>query len=200
MIRTAARTLSAVALAALAACATPDPDAQPELGDFRLGHNVVLVDAPQKGPFSREASDAELKAALTEAVEERLARYDGDGLYHLGIAIGAYVLAQPGVPLVYTPKSVLVFEVTVFDNSTQQKLNEEPHRIYAFEGLQNMAPVVGSGIARSKEEQLDNLAAEGARLIEDWLRENEAWFEPEPGAGRTPFDREAEKAKLQALN
>lgn len=174
----------------LAACAAPQMDEVPEpLGDFRLGYNIVQANDAVKGPFSRDASEAELTTALGEAVEARLGRYDGDGLYHVGIAVGAYVLAQPGLPVVYTPKSVLMFDVNVYDNATERRLNDKPHRITAFEGLHNVTPVVGSGIVRGKEAQLENLAAEGARALEAWLRENPEWFTSEPGARRVDIDR-----------
>ena len=174
----------------LAACAAEDLSGPPpELGDFRLGYNIVQARDVTKGPFSRDATAEELTTALRDAIDARLGRYDGDGLYHLGIAIGAYVLAQPGLPVIYTPKSVLIFEVTVYDNATRQKLNPEPHRITVFEGLRNIAPVIGSGIARDKEAQLENLAAEGARAVEAWLRDHPEWFTPDPGAQRIEFDR-----------
>jgi len=201
MFATVSRLITASLLMLAAACTNLDPNgALVPLGDFRLGHNVVRAIDVQKGPFSRDSNEAELSAALAAAVEERFVRYDGDGLYHFGISIGGYVLAQPGLPIVYTPKSVLIFDVNIYDNATGLKLTEKPHRITAFEGLENSAPIIGSGIARGKEEQLANLTREGARQIQDWLGQNKEWFKPDPEAPRTPFDRTAEKAKLAALN
>lgn len=199
MIPTPFRSAAAMlGFAALVACAPADPDAPlPDLGDFRLGHNVVLAREVQKGPFSREAAPDELTAALAQAIEDRLAGYDGDGLYHFGISIGGYVLAQPGLPVVYTPRSVMIFEVTVYDNLTGEKLNPEPHRITAFEGFENTAPLVGSGLARNREEQLRNLVREGARLLQEWLIENREWFTPDPEKVRVEFDRDEQRAKLE---
>ncbi|MBM9596314.1 hypothetical protein [Roseitranquillus sediminis] len=175
-------------LGLLAACAGQPLEERPEpIGDFRLGHAIALAESPTKGPFSREATPEQLKAAVDSAVRARLGRYDGDGLYHLGIVVGGYVLAQPGVPIVYQPKSILMLDVTVFDNATQQKLNPEPKRITAFEGLQNTVPILGSGLTRGADEQLANLAEQAAVQIEDWLRENPQWFEPEPEQQRVPF-------------
>lgn len=189
------RTAALVAAGLMAACTPFDPDNLPPLGDFRLGHNVVLAKDVQKGPFSRDATPEELTTALADAVERRLVGYDGDGLYHLGISIGGYVLAQTGVPVVYTPKSVMIFEVTVFDNDTGERLNEEPFRITAFEGLENTS-IVGSGLVRTKEEQLANLANDGARQLHQWLIEHSDWFTPDPDQVRTEFDRAAWKARL----
>ncbi len=192
------RTLAVVLL--VAACAAPTAAPRSELGDFRLGHNYVAALDTTKGPFSRDATSAELEAALADAIVARLGRYDGEGLYHLGISIGGYVLAQPGLPLVYTPKSVLIFDVTVYDNATQTKLNDEPHRITAFEGLENTAPVIGSGNARDGSAQLANLAIQGAAQLERWLATNPDWFVPDPETPRTPFDRRAETARLVAVS
>ncbi|SEM96216.1 hypothetical protein SAMN04488012_1102 [Palleronia salina] len=193
------RLLALVGLVTLAGCAANSLDETPEaLGDFRLGYNIVQARDVEQGPFSREATKDELTTALADAVEARLGRYDGDGLYHLGIAIGGYVLALPGLPVIYTPKSALIFEVNVYDNATQQRLNAKPHRITAFEGVENIAPIVGSGLVRGKEEQLENLATDGARALENWLIRNAEWFTPEPGQTRVEFDRDALDAQAQA--
>lgn len=176
-------------LVVLAGCAAEeDLSVPPEpLGDFRLGHNIAIADDVVLGPFSRELSEDQLEASVQNAVARRLRRYDGDGLYHLGIVVGGLVLAQPGVPTVYAPKSVMLLDVTVFDNSTRKKLNEEPKRIQVGEGFRNMVPLLGSGLVRSAEEQLENLSENAARAIEKWLRENPEWFEPKPGQVRVPF-------------
>jgi hypothetical protein len=173
----------------LAACAgeplaeRPDP-----VGDFRLGYALAKVERPEQGPFSRVISDEQIKAEVEGAVRRRLGRYDGDGLYHVGMAVGGYVLAQPGVPFLFSPRSVMIVDVTVFDNATRQKINEEPFRVTAFEGLENTAPIVGSGLVRGAEQQLGNLAEQVAVQIENWIEENPELFVPEPGATRVPFD------------
>lgn len=184
------RLFAALTVVALAACAAEeDLSLPPEpLGQFRLGHNIAIADNVTKGPFSRDFTEDQLEAAVQDAVAERLRRYDGDGLYHLGIVVGGVVLAQPGIPVVYAPRSAMIVDVTVFDNDTRQKLNEEPFRIIAGEGLRNMAPIVGSGYVRSAEDQLANLSVEVAKAIEDWLKENPEWFAPREGQVRVPYD------------
>ena len=187
-----------IALVSLAACAADPNAAPPPIEDFRLGYNIVQARDVIPGPFSRPATEDELTTALSRSLQARLGPYDGDGLYHLGVAIGGYVLALPGVPVIYSPKSILIFDITVYDNATQQKLNEKPKRIIAFEGLQNTIPILGSGLVRSKEEQLNNLVIEGARLTQNWLADNQSWFVAKTGQERVPFDRAAAQQAANA--
>ena len=180
-----------LAVLALTACAPTDDleGPPPELGAFRLGHTVVLADDVQYGPFSRQIGEDRIVEAVTKSVSDRLGppRYDGDGLYHLGILVGGLVLAAPGVPAVYTPASAMIIEVNVFDNATRAKLNAEPEQILVREGFRNVAPIVGSGLVRDGEAQLENLSFEAAAAIQDWLLDNPEWFAPKPGQVRVPF-------------
>ncbi|MEL6960967.1 MAG: hypothetical protein AAGL89_18690 [Pseudomonadota bacterium] len=152
-----------------------------QIGAFRLGHNVAVVTDPTQGPFSRTVSDAEWQAAVVQAVDDRLgnARFFGDRFYHIGVAVEGYVLAQPGIPLVYTPKSVLIFSVNFFDDATQTKLNPERIQITVFEPCCSI-PFLGSGLSKSAEEQLEGLAFNAARAIERTMRENAEWFGGQP--------------------
>lgn len=190
------------AAAILANCGTPkeSSDRVAELGQFRLGHNIAIADNVTRGPFSRELSEAELEAAVQNAVAKRLRRYDGDGLYHLGIVVGGLVLAKPGIPVVYAPSSVLIADVTVFDNDTRQRLNGEPKRFTVGEGLRNAVPVLGSGFVRSPEEQLANLSDALSRDIESWLVENSEWFQVRSEQVRISYDISVEAPKIEALS
>ena len=145
------------------------------MGRFLLGHTVVVVNEPEKGPFSREASDEEWKAAMERAIKERFGRYDGDKYFHIAVKVEGYVLAQPGIPVVAAPKSALVISVTVWDDEKQAKLNEEPEAITVFERLSGKT-AVGSGLTQSKEEQMLNLSRNAALKIQEWLLEHPEWF------------------------
>jgi hypothetical protein len=152
------------------------------LGDFSLGHNVVVTKNTQSSPISRNVSHEELKAAMTGAIDQRFGRYEGENLYHLGISIEGYVLAPPGVPVVFTPKSVLLITVTVWDDAGGRKLNEAPYEVLAFETTGGDSLLIGSGWGRNKDKQLAGLTFNAAKSIEAWMLEQTEtykWFTPE---------------------
>jgi len=173
-----------VAALVLGACAAEDLSRPPEpLGEFQLGHNIAVArNAKQVGP-SRKATAEEWETAIEAAVARNIGRYQGDKLYHIGIGVDAYALALPGVPILLSPKSVLVVTVNVWDDTARRIVNAEPRRFTIFERL---APetVLGSGLTQSRQRQIDNLAANAVRHIGDWLVENKAWFSPEAAAAR----------------
>lgn len=142
-----------------------------DLGDFTLGHNIVIAPDLQKGPTSRNATPEELSEAVKAQLDKRLGRYEGERLVHLGVNIGAYVLARPGVPLVYTPKSVLIMTVTAWDDRAGGKFHDKPVQIFAFENFGG-TPILGSGHTKTREEQIEALSINAARNIEKWLAEN----------------------------
>lgn len=167
------------------------------LGDFKMGHGIVIAPNIVKGPASREASDEEWIAAVDAAIEERFRRYQGDKFYHLGISIEGYVLAQPGIPLVFSPKSVLIVNVTVFEDATGEKLNEEAEQLTALEAPSADTFIVGSGLGQTRDEQMENLAANIALQIEDWMRNRQrrlGWFGgPDAGKPIEPVEPAAEE-------
>ena len=148
------------------------------LGNFSLVHNIAVAPKAVKGPLSREVSKEELVKALTDATAERFSRYDGDRGYHFGMSVEGYVLAQPGIPLVFAPKSILIINLTVWDDAANEKLNAEPHQITVFESF-DQGPVVGSGYTKSAQEQLKNLSQNAAKQIENYLvkqKREQGWF------------------------
>lgn len=175
------RNISALLILAVAAACTNSDDldqAPADLGDFRLAHNIVVAPKMQKGPLSREASKEEWVESLTGAIAERFDRYEGDRLYHLGVSVEGYVLAQPGVPVVLSPKSVLIINVTVWDDAAEKKLNPEPKQITVLESLSGDT-MVGSGLTQTAEQQMLNLSRNAAKQIETYMvRMNnaEGWF------------------------
>lgn len=179
-----ARLVAVLALSLLAACAAEDPNAPPEdFGDFALGYNVVVAKNAQAVGPSRKATAEEWEGALKSAIGERLARYQGEKLYHIGVGVDAYALAVPGVPVVLSPKSVLAITVNVWDDAARRAVNAAPKQFTVFEGLTGDT-VVGSGLTKTREEQMATLSTNAARQINAWLVENKAWFTPEAVAAR----------------
>jgi hypothetical protein len=174
-------------LSALAACAASDPlnDELPNMGDFQLGHNIVVADSMQQVPPSRNATPEEWEAILTAEIDRRFGEYDGDRLYHIGVAVDGYALAPPGIPLVLNPRSILVLSVNVWDDAAGVKLHEEPEQIVVMEGAATETLVIGSGHARTREEQMQVLARNAARQIQRWMLDNPDWFSVDPDAA--PF-------------
>lgn len=148
------------------------------LGDFSLGHRVVVAPNLTKGPASRDATKEEWEAAMVAAINERFGDYEGERLYHFGISVEGYVLAQPGIPLVLNPKSVIIFNLTVWDDAAGKKLNAEPEQITVFEAVSEKS-ILGSGLTQTKEEQIQALSRAAAKMIEKYLvrmNRQEKWF------------------------
>lgn len=167
-------------VATLAACTNPNDldEAPPDLGDFRLGYNVVVASKMQRGPVSREATPEEWQQSLTKAIDDRFSRYQGDRLYHLGVSVEGYVLAQPGIPLVASPNSVLILLLTVWDDAAGTKMNAEPEQITIMETISGNT-ILGSGLTQSKEVQMENLSRNASKQIENYLvrrRAQQGWF------------------------
>lgn len=160
----------------LSACQTNDLAEPPvPLGNFSLGHNIVVTSNMQKVPISRNATPEDWEAALEKAMEARFGRYDGDKIYNIGISIDAFALAPPGVPLVLNPKSALGMTVTIWDDAAQKKLNDEGKQIIVMEKMSGET-VVGSGLTQSAAKQMEVLSYNAAKAVERWLLDNPEWF------------------------
>lgn len=184
-----------------AACASQKNDLNtppPPLGRFLLGLNIVVADSAMKGPISRTATPDEWKTALKQAVKDRFGRYDGDTYYDMAINVVGYALAPPGIPIVLSPKSVLVVEVRLFFDATQKQLNAEPRRFVVFEGLSPQT-FIGSGLTQTKAQEMKILSYNTAKDIEKWLVKHPQWF-PMQGnpIPETPKPKAGAAAKVDA--
>ncbi len=169
-------------LLGLTACTNSNDLDQPPvaLGAFNLGHNIVVAPNMTKGPVSRAATPEEWIASLTTAIGDRFGRYEGDKLIHFGVSVEGFVLAQPGIPIVASPKSVLIINVTVWDDAAGVKLNEKPEQITILESFSGKS-FIGSGLTQSKEAQMLGLSRNAAKQIEVFLvkkQAEEGWFTP----------------------
>lgn len=182
------------ALLTLAAC-TSELDSETQasgLGDFRLDRVVVVVEDPTAGAFSRSIDDAPMKAAVTDAIQARFSRFEGDKTYSIGIKVQGYVLAAPGIPVLLAPRSTLLLSVNVY-NDIPARINKKPFNLTVFEDA-GSDTVIGSGYTQTKEEQLAELANNAGIEIERWLRKNEGWF----GGARSRPERKAAQGSAAA--
>ncbi len=166
-----------IVLGLVSACARDDLSLPPEaIGNFQAGHLLAVAQDPTLGPFSRRAEEGQWVDAMQLALEQRFReRFPGDRTYHIGVAVQAYVLAIPGIPLVYSPRSVLIFSVNFYDDATRTRLNPEPIQMTVFEACCTV-PILGSGLTKTKEEQMEALSFNAARAVERTMRQNAEWF------------------------
>lgn len=167
------RTFAATGLAAagLSACAVPDPldEDLPPMGDFELAFTVVVSENAKKVPPSRNAPPEMLKRVMTAEVERRFGRYQGGTGYVIALNIDGYSLAPPGIPVVLSPKSILVVSANLWRADPQEKL-AGPEQITTFEGANTF--LLGSGFTKDAEEQLRTLSRNMAKKVQSWLLRN----------------------------
>lgn len=162
----------------IAGCAeAPDPltSELPDMGSFQLMHNVVVTENAKQIPPSRSVDAAKWEEVLKAEIDRRFGGYAGGKDYHIGINIDGYALAPPGIPLVVSPKSILVVSANVWSNELGRKLHDKPKQITVFEG--GAGAVVGSGLTRNAEEQMQALSRNAAFEIQKWMLENPQWFD-----------------------
>ena len=165
-----------LALLAVISCANKQlTEPRADLGNFGLGLNIVVADNVQMVPISRPATVEEWETAMQLAIDERFGRYTGTKAYNLGIAVDGYALAPPGIPIIASPKSVLVITANIWDDAAQLKLNEEGKQLMVFENL-TPEEVIGSGLTKTREQQMAALAFNAAYAVEQWLMEHPEWF------------------------
>lgn len=194
-MRLAAALLIAALLAACAPPRQPLGDFPDRLAAMQLGHVVVVADKATKSPISRDASAEDWTNALKKAFEDRFGRNEGTRWYHFGLHVDGYALAPPGVPLVATPRSVLVLSASLWDDAKGGKVNAEPRQFTVFESLSGET-ALGSGLFKTREQQLEALAFNAALEVERWLLENPQWF-PEVEADEAPAEPATPAVGLQ---
>ena len=189
----------------LSACAVPDPDTEEQvpLGDFRLDLNVAVTDNASKMGVSRTATAEEWEAVLEAAIDKRFRRYEGEKFYHLSYSLDGYILATKGGRLALAPRSAMSVTVHVWDSETKTRLKERSKQILVLEQLDGET-FIGSGFFNTKEQQMQNLAAQFSKAVERWLVANGDLFgqdvdvDAKEAAAKDDLQALAEKAKADA--
>nr|WP_170541961.1 hypothetical protein [Ruegeria arenilitoris] len=171
-------------LALVGACTQTQLYEEPEdLGEFKLRVNYAFADKAVQGPVSRDATPQEWTEAIQKAVEIRLGRYQGSQEYDIGISLEGYMLAPPGIPVIYNPKSTAIVLVNVYDVGKKEFL-AKGKQFQVLEDTTGGSALKGSGNERTKEEQMSGLALKVADRVEEWLAEehkDNGWFDLRPG-------------------
>ena len=183
-MRFLARIGAVCALLILAGCAEQVLNARPDadLGAFRLNVNYAFDEKATKVGHTRTAAPGQWADAVAKANRARLGRYAGTQPYDIGVSVESYTLGQAGIPLIYNPRSSVIVFLNVYDPSTKTWL-VKGHQMQAFENTDSESLLLGSGGSRSQQEQVDGLAFNLARQIENYLEEQHAakgWFNPLP--------------------
>ena len=169
-----------IGLALMGACTQTQIDEEPEsLGEFKMRVNYAFADKAVQGPVSRDASPKEWNDAIQNAVDIRLGRYEGSQEYDIGISLEGYMLAPPGVPVIYNPKSTAIVLVHVYDVKRKKHL-AKGKQFQVLEDTTGGSAFKGSGHERTREEQMSGLALKVADRIEEWLAEehkDNGWFD-----------------------
>ena len=170
-------------LALMGACTQTQLYEEPEsLGEFKLRVNYAFADKAVQGPVSRDATPDEWTAAIQNAVDVRLGRYEGAQEYDIGISLEGYMLAPPGIPVIYNPKSTAIVLVNVYDVNKKEFL-AKGKQFQVLEDTTGGSALKGSGHERTKEEQMSGLALKVADRVEEWLaeeHEENGWFKRRP--------------------
>ena len=173
------------AIALLTACGETRLDEPPEdLGAFKARVVHVYTEKALQWPMSRDADHSEWTAEIENAMNARLRRYEGSQEYDVAVTLEGFMLAPPGVLVLFSPKSAVVVNTFVYDVAAGEFLAKQ-HQLEIFEDTTGESAILGSGHACSKEEQIDGLAVRIADAVEEWMaEEHEAngWFAPKPAA------------------
>lgn len=182
MDRIIARACAAVLTLVLAACSVPENAVQGnrDLGDFQLCGQFVTFVANDPGPLSRKATEDEWVNALNAEIARQLGPYKGGKCYTVSVAVEGYGLAQPGVPLVFSPKSGLLVRAFVFDNDLIEAgvpsvLNKGGEQL-------QVALVDQGGLFNDRDAQLGALARTGVAEVVKWMERNPEWFDGDGNA------------------
>ena len=161
----------AIAASALAGCSASDPLTQdlPPMGRFRLVAPIVVTKGVKRVPPSRPATPEAWEAVVMEELARRFGAYDGGTDYYVALNVDGYALAPPGIPVVLTPKSLLVVTANLWTADPQEKVLG-PQQIVTFEGAETL--LLGSGYTKDADAQMRTLARNMAVKVQRWILES----------------------------
>ena len=112
---------------------------------------------------------------MEQAIAARFDRYSGERLFNIGVSIDGYALSPPGIPILFSPPSVMIVTVSVFEDAKRLKLNPGGERMTIVE-KSSPQTFIGSGLTQTKERQLEILTYNVAKRIESYLLDHPEWL------------------------
>jgi hypothetical protein len=89
-----------LAVLTLTACTQAAPfaasKAQTQIDDFKLGHVGIVTAHMERGVYSDEIQEEDLKSSLRSAITSRLSEYQGQSGFNIGVNVEAYAHCQCG--------------------------------------------------------------------------------------------------------
>jgi len=170
-------------LTLLTACGETRMDEAPEdLGTFNMRVGYIYTEKALQWPLSRKSEGSEWNAALQNALDTRLRRYEGTQDYDVAITLEGFLLAPPGIPILVSPKSVAVVNVFAYDVAKKKYLVKK-QQMEIFESTTGESAILGSGHSRTKEEQIAGLSLNIVDAVEEMMAEQHlenGWFDVRP--------------------
>ena len=110
-------------------------DSYPLLGNFRLGHNIVVSEsAEMRLGQASDLTSSDVERLLTEGIAERFGYLSGSRLYHLGIAIDGVVCNPDGRNV-----AGVALSFNIWDDDLGQKIHDAPYAIRMQEPLHDLS-------------------------------------------------------------
>jgi hypothetical protein len=168
-----------LAVLTLTACTQAAPfaasKAQTQIDDFKLGHVGIVTAHMERGVYSDEIQEEDLKSSLRSAITSRLSEYQGQSGFNIGVNVEAYALVNAAVPSVSSPKSILIMSVSFWDDSSDQKRIVAPVTVIAVDGLYGTS-IIRTKPLKTKEQRVAALSAKAAFEIERYFENNTEVF------------------------
>ena len=153
----------------------PETDEQVDLGNFRLLSNVAVTTNARRMGVSRQATAEEWEQVLESAITKRFGRYEGDVPYTISYSLDGYILATKGGRLALAPNSAMSITIHIWETEPLKRLKERSTQLLVLEGFDGET-VIGSGLFRGRDEQMETLGKQFSKAVERWLLANSDLF------------------------
>jgi ATP-dependent protease ClpP protease subunit len=105
------------------------------LGNFRLGHNVVVVDnVVMRTEESLDWNAADIEDLFSARISERFGHHAGSRIYHTGIAVDGIICNPDGRNI-----AAIALSVNIWDDVLGRKIHDRPYAVRMQEPLDSLS-------------------------------------------------------------